>query len=474
VRHDRTIERNSVKSLKDLRSLVTAGHFQQMAQPNFDLRNTIDGERDSVKVAVYKFLSDHLERSVAGIVDALEGYGYEHDTVICAVHTLVNEGCLASHRYGNSTDPQDTGVRLLEGRYMPEVGGRSQGHRLGMYRHATTVSHRDPHGTLNHRDGVEAAIWKAMQDHAIRRLDTVVEIVRVAGFAPAVVRGEIMLLEQLGWFEIDRSGDEPTCRLRDGIEMPSKLRPNVGPPQQEEFNPAQPAEPGSLLAKVQQAQVELDDAARPTPIREGSADLDGHGGGAKKSSLFETGRERICQILAGGLHLSTMEIYSALKAGNFNLSKSRTYQLVKTLHGEGLLCRNKEVPESANVAYRYWLAQCLPATVQPEPATWQEVPPPAQAEAPLVISVHLRGVELTLKECGELLQEISALWFLKRWHDDNGLIRSHFTIKSVELSLEELLEVATYLADAAAYLGCMPRHQNVDDDEIFPKWSPAA
>ena len=144
MRYDRTVERKSVKSLKDLRSLIAPTHLQHTAPSHFNLKNTIDGERDCVKVAVYKFLSDHLERSVPDIVDALECHGYERDMVVRAVNTLVNEGCLVSHCYGHKTDAQDTAVRLVEGRIMPDIGDGAGRNRPGVYTHATAESGRDP------------------------------------------------------------------------------------------------------------------------------------------------------------------------------------------------------------------------------------------------------------------------------------------------------------------------------------------
>lgn len=300
MRYDRTIERKSVKSLKDLRSLIAPGHLQHTAASYFNLKNTIDGDRDTVKVAVYKFLSDYLERSIAGIVDALECHGYERDTIVRAVNMLVNEGCLASHSYGHNTDPQDIAVRLMEGRIMPDIGDRTRTNSPGATRPATIGSGRDPHGVLRHHDGIETAIWKATQDHAVRRLDTIVEAVRVAGFSTSWVKGEILLLEQRGWFEIDRSGDEPTCRLRDGIEMPAPAAAVTGKCQEPDgFDPAQPAEPGSLLAKVQQAQREVNTSARLAHAGAGTDDRTGPGACRQRVTTL-TGREQICKVLAGG------------------------------------------------------------------------------------------------------------------------------------------------------------------------------
>lgn len=473
MRHDRTMERKSVNSLKDLRSLVAPGQFPRLSGPHFNLKNTIDGERDSVKVAVYKFLSDHLECPVAGVVDALKGHGYERNAVVCAINMLVNEGCLASHRYGSNADSRETGVRLIEGKRMPEVGANSQAHKPGVYRSATTVSHHNGDATLSHRDGVETALWKAMQDHVPRTLETVVEIVRVAGFSPGIVKGEIMLLEQRGWVEIDRSGGEPTCRLKEDIKIPSKRAADVSKPQQETFDPMQPAEPGSLLEKVQQAQLEMGAAARSTHHSESRTVKDEPGKYVKKVAQDWTGRKQICQLLASGQHMTTMEIYSALRTRSLGVSKSRTYELIRMLHQDGALTRDGEVPHGVNAAYRYWLTQPLPAMCESELADAEERRPDLPSDTPLVISARLRGVELTLQECGELLREVSGLWFLKGMHDPSGLIQSRFTVKGVELSLVELLDVATYLADAATYFGCVPRHQDTYDD-IFPDQSPAA
>ncbi|WP_233875272.1 hypothetical protein [Paraburkholderia adhaesiva] len=464
----------SVKSLQDLRNLLVHGHVPTVTHPQFTLKNAIDGEHDSVKVAVYKFLSDHIEHSIASVIHGLKGHGYEGKSIVCAINTLVNEGSLASHKYGTAAQALDICVRLIEGKVMPEVEERSRWSKSSVYRHKKTASVRNTLGTLNQREGIETAIWKAMQDHAVRSVETIVEIVRLAGFAPSSVRGEIMLLEQMGWFEIDRSGGEPTCRLRDAIEMPAQARVDAELARQREFDPTQPAEPGSLLAKVQQAQFELDKTAQLTNARDQTANGDGQHGGPRHSAQLGTARERICQILANGQHLSTMEIFSALQAGSFNLSKSRLYELVRTLHGDGLLLRDEDLPEGSNAAYRYWLAHPSPVPDHVEPAPAQQEQAATEPDGPLVISVRLRGVELTLQECGELLQEFSDLWFPGRQQDCGSLIQSHFTIKGVDLSLAELLEVASCLADAAAYLRSMPGQAEADDHEGFPERLPAS
>ncbi|MBB5409428.1 hypothetical protein HDG34_003369 [Paraburkholderia sp. HC6.4b] len=462
-----------MNSLKDLRSLIAPGHFPYLAHSQSSLKNTIDSERDSVKVAVYKFLSDHLERSTAGIVDALKGCGYDSDTVVCAVNSLVNDGYLVSHRYGNATDPQDVGVRLMEGKIMPEAGDSRRPGKPGVYRHVIAVSRRDPHGMLNHRDGVETAIWKAMQDHVVRSLDTVVEIVGVAGFAPALVRGEIMLLEQRGWFEIDRCAAVPTYRLKEEIDEPLQPGADPGHARKEVFDPAQPAVPGSLLAKVQEAQRALDDTAGPAHPYGRPASRDGNDERTKGASLDTTGCDQICKVLAGGEHLTTMEISSALKAGGTGISRGRIYELIRRLYQDGVLCRDKTAVKGVNVAYRYWLAQGLSLPDEPGATPGEEALLRTSSDGPLVISVHLRGVELSLQECGELLREVGDLWLLRRLSDGRGLIQSRFTIKGIDLSLAELREVASCLAQAAVCLGSGSRYPRMFDDDVFPDCTPA-
>lgn len=167
-----------------------------------------------------------------------------------------------------------------------------------------------------------------------------------------------------------------------------------------------------------------------------------------------------------------MEIFSALKTGGLAISKNRTYGLVRTLYLDGVLCREEVAPQGSNAAYRYWLGQCSAAADEPLPADAGPVlppPPQQQPSAPLVISVHLRGVELSLQECGELLQELGDLWLPRRLRDGKGLIQSRFTLKGVDLSLAELREVVSCLAQAAMCLGSGSRAPQVFDDDVFPQ-----
>ena len=294
-----------------------------------------------------------------------------------------------------------------------------------------------------------------MQDHVERPLETVVEILGIVGFGPGLVRKEIIQFEQRGWFEIDRFGDELWCRLKDGIDMPLQPGADTDHAQKEEFDPMQPAEPGSLLAKVQLVQREMDDGARPARPCGSPTDSDdsaGNGERANKATLDATGCAPILQILAGGQHLSTMEIFAALKTRGVEISTQQTYALVLSLYRTGVLYRNEVVPKGSHAAYCYWLASCSPAADEPQPAGAGPVLPQTPPSAPLVISVHLRGVELALHECGELLRELGALGFLKALPAGSGLIESHFTIKGVDLSLAELQEVAAYMADAVTHL----------------------
>jgi hypothetical protein len=297
-------------------------------------------------------------------------------------------------------------------------------------------------------------------------VETVVEILGLVGFLPGLVRKEIIQFEQRGWFEIGRSGDELWCRLKDGIDMPLQPGAETDHAKKEEFDPMQPAEPGSLLAKVQQAQREIDTSARRTHAGAGTDDGAGPGGCTRRVTEL-TGREQICKVLAGGQHLSTMEIYAALKTRGLEISRNRTYALIGTFYREGMLCRDEL--EGSKAVYCYWLAPCSPAADEPQAAGAEPVLPQTLPSAPLMISVHLRGVELSLQECGELLQEMSDLWLLRRLRDGKGLIQTRFTIKGVDLSLAELREVASCLAQAAMCLGSGSRPPQTFDDDIFPE-----
>jgi hypothetical protein len=373
VRPDQTVERKSVKSLKDLRKLLVQEALPDNVEPHFSLKNAINGEQDCVKVAVYKFLSDYLEYPVQAIIDSLGKHGYERERIRSAVNALVIEGYLAGRGHsGHPVHPGPGNVRLLEGKMMPHESGHAR--EAKPWHRAPGHARPDPGGILRHQDGLDATIWKATQDHVIRPLDAVVQIVGIAGFAPHLVKAEIMLLQRKGWFDIGQAGNVLSCRLRDDIANPQVLQLKIEEECEKEFDPTRAAQPDSLLEKVQHAQREMAESSRkPDGLPDAKtllADI-GKGPFTRMERALLVHRW-ICQLVSDGRRMSNREIFCALEAAGFASSMKGTAGVIAKLHHDGLLQRAELVSGDPVQGYVYWLAKGAdPMQVQPGGKMWR-------------------------------------------------------------------------------------------------------